>query len=213
MAAPGDDARGHVEKALAAQMSRQGFAAVDSAAMEIAAALCEQAQPLDPGGGLEVELDGGEPLVEPGDGVRKDCLPGRVGGHAEAPGAPGAGGVDPALGGLDLAQDALRGLDEGGAERGEAHPLGRALEEPGAELALEPCDDAGQGGLGHRDRARPGHDRRTAHLQGLHQCREGAQRQLRARRCRCLPPPLQASRGREGRRASASRVWIARLTG
>ena len=151
MAAPGDDARGHVEKALAAEIGRQRFAAVDTAAMEIAAALCEQAQSLDAGGGLEVELDGGESLVEARDGVRKDCLPGRVGGHAEAPGAPGAGGVGPALRGLDLAQDALCGLDEGGAERGEAHPLGRALEEPGAELALEPCDDAGQGGLGHRE--------------------------------------------------------------
>ena len=73
------------------------------------------------------------------------------GGHAEAPGAPGAGGVGPALRGLDLARDALRGLDEGGAEHGEAHPGRRALEEPGAELAFEPCDDAGERGLGDRE--------------------------------------------------------------
>ena len=43
---------------------------------------------------------------------------------------------------------------------------------------------------------------RTPGLEGLHQCREGARRQLRRGRRGGLPPALQADRRREGRRAA-----------
>ena len=50
-------------------------------------------------------------------------------------------------------------------------------------------------------RPRPRHGERTPGFEGLHQCREGARRQLCGGRCGGVPPPLQAPRRREGRRA------------
>ena len=49
---------------------------------------------------------------------------------------------------------------------------------------------------------RPRHDGRTPRLARLHQRREDAGRQLQAGRHGRVPPALQASRGREGRRAA-----------
>ena len=89
MAAPGDDAGGEVEEAFAAQEVGQSLAVVDAAAMEIALAAGEQAEPFRAGGGLERELDPGEGLMEPGDGAREDSLaPHRPRGHAKPRGAP-----------------------------------------------------------------------------------------------------------------------------
>ena len=52
-----------------------------------------------------------------------------------------------------------------------------------------------------RAHPRPGDAERTPGLEGLHQRREGARRQLRGGRRGGVPPPLQADRRREGRRA------------
>ncbi|MXY38602.1 MAG: hypothetical protein F4Y62_02200 [Rhodospirillaceae bacterium] len=52
---------------------------------------------------------------------------------------------------------------------------------------------------------RPRDGVRTAGLQGLHQCREGARGQLRTGRRGGLPPPLQEDRRREGRRTPGDR--------
>ena len=52
--------------------------------------------------------------------------------------------------------------------------------------------------------------RREARLARLYQCGEGACRELRPGRRRGLPPPLQAPRGRKGRRAAASPVSTGR---
>ena len=52
-----------------------------------------------------------------------------------------------------------------------------------------------------RPHPRPCHAERTPGLEGLHQCREGARRQLCGGRRGGLSPPLQADRRREGRRA------------
>ena len=52
-----------------------------------------------------------------------------------------------------------------------------------------------------RAHPRPGDAERAPGLEGLHQCREGARRQLCGRRRGGVPPPLQADRRREGRRA------------
>ena len=72
MAVAGDDARGEVDEALAAQEPRQRFAVVDAAAVEIGLAGGEQAQPLCAGGGVEPQLDAGKRVAEPGDGGRQD---------------------------------------------------------------------------------------------------------------------------------------------
>ena len=59
MAVPGDDARGHVDEAVAAQRRGQEFAGVDAAAVQVAAPAGEAAQPLRAGGGVEDEPDAG----------------------------------------------------------------------------------------------------------------------------------------------------------
>ena len=117
MIAPGDDARSHVQEAFASERRWKEVAGIDAAAMEVALAAGEQPEPLGTGGCLEVALDPGARLMKAGDGLGQDDLaPHRVGCDAEGAGAPRAGGFDAVLGGLELVQDAARGLGDGGAE-------------------------------------------------------------------------------------------------
>ena len=122
--ATGDDAGGHVEEPLAAQECRQGFVGVDAAAMEIAVSVGQAAQPLGAGGAPYPELDGGEGFPEAG---RRPCEngldPRRGCGDAEHAGAPGAGGVDGPLGGLNLGEDASGALHHRRPERGRTHAV------------------------------------------------------------------------------------------
>lgn len=104
MAAPGVDARGHVEEALSTQELRQRLASVDPAAVQVASTLGDALAALGPRCGQQVELNAGKGVVEPGGGLgQHDLAPGRVRGcHLEEPGAPRAGRVDLALGVLHL---------------------------------------------------------------------------------------------------------------
>ena len=77
-----------------------------------------------------------------GDGF-EGLRPGRGGGDADDAGAPGAGGVHGLLGGLDLEQDAPGAVRGDGAERGQSHAVGQAIEQAAAEAAFEPGDVAG----------------------------------------------------------------------
>ena len=121
MVVPGDDARGHVDEALAAQRRGQELAAVDAAAMQVAVPAGEAAQPLGAGGGVEDEPDAGALGVEPGHGLRQHGVdPHRDGGDAEGAAAPGAGGVEGLVGRLELVEDAPGVRGGGDAERGEA---------------------------------------------------------------------------------------------
>ena len=164
MIAPGDDAGGHVEEALAAQKCRQGFVGVDASAMQVAASVGEATQPLGAGRAADPEFDGGEAFPEAGGRVGEHGLGPRRGcGDAEHAGAPGAGGIDGLLGGLDLGEDAPGALHRRGPERGRTHPVRQALEQQAAEALLEPGDVAGERGLGdvralrgRTDRARLG---------------------------------------------------------
>ena len=125
MAACGDDAGGHLEEALALEMRRQGLAAVEAAAMEIAPAVGEQARALAPGGGAAFELDLGESGVERLDGGRDEGLhPERRRGDPEAAGAPGERRRHHLLAVLDVAQDAARVPDHPGAEPGRTDARG-----------------------------------------------------------------------------------------
>ena len=149
MVAPGDDSGGHVEEAFAPQEVRQGRIVVDAPTVEVAVAGVEAAQALGAGRGVDPELDVGVALVEARRGLREDGLgPGHGRRDAEDAGAPGAGGVDRLLGGLDLAQDAARAFGHHGAERGEAHAGRQALEQAAREAVLEPRDIAGERRLG-----------------------------------------------------------------
>ena len=126
-----------------------------------------------------------------------------------------------------LAGDVRKAFEKLGSNIDEVKPDNLAGAAAARWLALSPEERAVAGGTrqyrahgsepcaarGHqRDRARAPdarrrgprsrHAIRTAGLEGLHQCREIAGGQLRCRRCGGVPPSLQASRGREGRRAA-----------
>ena len=91
----------------------------------------------------------GEVFPEPGGRAGEHGLgPWRGRGDAEHAGAPGAGGLDGPLGGLDLAQDAPGALHRRGPERGRTHAVRQALEQPAAQALLKPGDVAGERGLG-----------------------------------------------------------------
>ena len=108
-----------------------------------------------------------------------------------------------------------RGGGEGGQHRGRRR---RALAQALAGGAREHRRDgaepraprrhqrAHQGAARERGQdPRPGVPGRAAGLPGLHAGREGARRQLRAGRRGGVPPPLQAARRRQGRRAQGGR--------
>ena len=150
-------------------MVRQAFAGIDAAAMQLAVAGVQQAQPLGPAGDAQSQLDPGKRLAEAPDGFRHDRLhPERVGGRPDAPAAPCKRTADPVLGFLKGAQQQPGLLGDRGAQRRRPHARRQALEQRRAEPPLQPGDGAGQRRLGQRQPFGRGHDLpRLGHRQEL----------------------------------------------
>ena len=99
MVTMGDDAHGHGGQRLAPQTVRQTPACVDAAAMQVAVAGFQQAQPLGPAGAAQPQLDLGKILPKAPYRFRHDRLhPQRIGGRPDAAGAARQGAADPVLG-------------------------------------------------------------------------------------------------------------------
>jgi len=151
MVAPGDDAGGHIQKALAPERGVQDFAGVDAAAMQVAFAVHEQPEPFLAAGHVDLDLDPRTVLMEAGQRCRHDRFdPCRAGGDAETAGSPRPGRVQNLFRSLDLPQNAPCEAADGTAQRRQAHAVGQAFEQPAPELALKPGDDAGERRLGDR---------------------------------------------------------------
>ena len=99
--------------------------------------------------GAQDEPDAGRQFAE-GGGGRGDCgaHPDRGCGDSGGPGAAGDRGAGLFLRGPEFAQQATCALDGGGTERRRADARRDALEQPTAEVRLEPGDGTGERRLG-----------------------------------------------------------------
>ena len=135
MAAPGDDARGHLEEAFAAEEVGQGLVAVDAAAREAGRAVGRASQAFGAGGG-------GEPVARSAGrlswnraaaGARTVSAQGRLAVTRNTPLRPERTGsmASSAVWSSGRARLlAASALHDDGAEGGEAHAVRQALEQP-----------------------------------------------------------------------------------